>query len=300
MRVLVAIPHYHNPDLQSGYGSTTDSADERADLLHRCLRGLRETCGSRQAYLLSMHPRTNDSGNGRLAKANFFSPVQMDIAVCTTGSTHVIGRGHLEPGNLFQHVQTSMKPHLLGFACHHLMRQMLGKYDFFCYMEDDLLVSDPLFFVKLAWFADRFGSGALLQPHRFETCDGSPIDKLYIDGPVHANFTSQWQNPADHPTLEAGVLGWTIAFHRTPNPHAGCFFLNASQMEDWTKQPYFLDGDTSFAGPLESAASLGIMKCFRIYKPAAEFAGFFEIHHLGRRYLNKRLHLPATADRPPA
>ena len=51
----------------------------------------------------------------------------------------------------------------------------------------------------------------------------------------------------------------------------------------------FLDGDCSFAGPLESAASLGVMKNFRIYKPAYANAGFLEIRHLHNRYLGVAL-----------
>ena len=49
------------------------------------------------------------------------------------------------------------------------------------------------------------------------------------------------------------VLGNRVAFRRTLNPHAGSFFLSAAQMEHWARQPYFLDRDTRFIGPLESA-----------------------------------------------
>jgi hypothetical protein len=60
-------------------------------------------------------------------------------------------------------------------------------------------------------------------------------------------------------------------------------------MEKWASSPGFLDGDCSFAGPLESAASLGVMKNFRIYKPAYSNAGFLEIRHLHNRYLGVAL-----------
>ena len=77
-----------------------------------------------------------------------------------------------------------------------------------------------------------------------------------------------------------------IAFHRTFNPHSGCYFLNAEQMEKWASTPYFLDRDTSFIGPLESAATLGTMKTFRIYKPAADDSNFLEIQHFGTTFLS--------------
>jgi hypothetical protein len=77
-----------------------------------------------------------------------------------------------------------------------------------------------------------------------------------------------------------------VVFQRALNPHSGCFFLNAKQMAYWASQPYFLDRDTSFIGPLESVATLGIMRTFRIYKPGPAYASFLEIQHFGTAFLN--------------
>ncbi len=86
-------------------------------------------------------------------------------------------------------------------------------------------------------------------------------------------------------------MGNEVDFERVDNPHAGCFFLNAKQMQRWTEQPYFLDRSSEFWGPLESAATLGIMRTFDVYKPAVRNAGFLEICHLDPRYLGRRVHL---------
>jgi hypothetical protein len=56
-------------------------------------------------------------------------------------------------------------------------------------------------------------------------------------------------------------------------------------MAQWANQTYFLDRDISFVGPLESAATLGIMKTFRIYKTSPEQASFLEIQHFGTGFL---------------
>jgi hypothetical protein len=56
-------------------------------------------------------------------------------------------------------------------------------------------------------------------------------------------------------------------------------------MAHWANQPHFLDRDTSFIGPLESAATLGIMKTFRIYKTAPNQANFLEIQHFGTAFV---------------
>jgi hypothetical protein len=56
-------------------------------------------------------------------------------------------------------------------------------------------------------------------------------------------------------------------------------------MRIWSARLDFFDRDTSFIGPLESAATLGIMRAFRIYKPAPEHAAFLEIEHFGQAFL---------------
>ena len=86
------------------------------------------------------------------------------------------------------------------------------------------------------------------------------------------------QDVRERPRLEAEFLGDKLVLSRVNNTHGGCFFLNRRQMEHWAGRPYFLDRDTSFAGPLESAATLGITKTFRVYKPARENAAFLEVH----------------------
>lgn len=77
-----------------------------------------------------------------------------------------------------------------------------------------------------------------------------------------------------------------IVFRRALNPHSGCYFLNSRQMQHWIEQPYFLDRDTSFVGALESAATLGIMRAFKIYKPAPQHGNFLEIQHFGTAFLS--------------
>ena len=56
--------------------------------------------------------------------------------------------------------------------------------------------------------------------------------------------------------------------------------------------------DTSFLGPLESAATLGILRTFSIYKPAPENAAFLEIAHAGNAFLGliRSSHSPAPGE----
>lgn len=288
MKVLVVIPHYFDPSGNGNYGSTGPDAGRRIAGLSRSLLGLRETLGPRQAFLYCLHENVPGRGNGRLVRVNDFLASELDIVVCTTANNNLVSQ-LLVPPDFFYHQEVQAEPMLLGFACRGILKAQLGRYDYYCYMEDDLLLTDALFLRKLEWFNAVFGDETVLLPHRFETSEKEPLQKLYIDGPVREDFTAQWQDINDRGALETEALGRKVTFERWPNPHSGCFFLNARQMEKWAATHDFADIDCSFAGPLESAASLGIMKNFRIYKPSFANAGFFEIRHLDNRYLGAAL-----------
>ncbi len=81
------------------------------------------------------------------------------------------------------------------------------------------------------------------------------------------------------------MLGRRVVFERARNPHAGCFFLNARQMAFWASRPHFADRQSRFIGPLETAASLGILRTFAVYKAAPPCADFLEVRHHGTGYL---------------
>jgi len=288
VKVLVTIPHFYDPRGSGKYGSTGLDADTRAFALADCVAGLRQSLGPNQAFLYCLHGHVPGRGNGRLMNVNERKADILDIAVCTMGESHLLDRLDL-PRDFFHRQPVNSEPMLLGFGCHQALKANLGRYDYYCYMEDDLLLQDPLFLQKLIWFNGQFGDETVLLPHRYEVDERQPVQKLYIDGPVREDFTAVWQDINDRRILRSEALGAELAFERWSNPHSGCFFLNSRQMEKWATSPTFGDLDTAFAGPLESAATLGIMKNFRIYKPAYANAGFFEIRHLHNRYLGEAL-----------
>jgi hypothetical protein len=286
-RVLFVIPHFYASG-NGFYGSTGSEVEVRVRCLERVVSGLHQSLGSRQAFLLWLRNHVPESGNGHLIKTNEPFLSDLEIMICTSGDRHLLQHGALSPSH-YQHLALDAEPMKLGFACHEVLRRNLGKYDWYCYLEDDLLISDTLFFSKLEWFIKEFGEEATLSPHRFERSMNEPLHKLYHDGLVRPDFTAAWQDVTDRQYLSSEQLGINMRFERWPNPHSGCFFLNARQMEHWASMPYFGDGDSSFAGPLESAASLGIIKTFRQYKPSTANAAFLELEHLHPRYLGEAL-----------
>jgi hypothetical protein len=281
MRILFAIPHFFARKADGTgragvrHGSTSSDPDTRRAAISRCVLTLHQHLGAAQSMIHIAQRRTQPANSSRRA--------QIHVVVCTAGDQHLLNRLALDR-SLYQHLPTDCEPALLGFQCHTVLRDRWGNYDFYCYLEDDLILHDPWHFAKLAWFNESLGPNDLLQPNRYERGPGPRDLKVYVDGDLSPKMTAAFQDVSQQPKVESRVMGQKVVFQRTLNPHSGCFFLNSQQMQHWLNQPYFLDRDTSFVGPLESAATLGVMRTFKIYKPAPEFAAFLEIEHHGRQF----------------
>ncbi len=283
MRLLLTIPHFFDARGGKGrdgreHGSLAKDPEPRIQALRACLGALHQVCGAPQCVI--------DVSQRRTRPANPDTSYQLEIVICTTQGRHLLAE--LAPGTGPYHSHpTQAEPMLLGFECQAVLRDRLGQYDYYCYLEDDLVLHDPWFFQKLAWFNQHLGDHRLLQPNRFEAGPHPVVRKAYVDGDQAERATARFQDLRQARRLVSTVLGVRVVFLRARNPHSGCYFLNAAQMEHWAKQPYFLDRDTRYVGPLESAASLGIMRAFEVYKPAPENAAFLEIEHYGTAFLSK-------------
>ncbi|BDA65939.1 hypothetical protein CAL7716_001050 [Calothrix sp. PCC 7716] len=277
MRILLTIAHFFRPDSKGKHASQRKNPQPRVQALRESITNLHQLFGQSQTIINIAQ---------RLAfPANQPQHNQIDIIICTTQGCHLLEQLSL-PSHFYQHYPTQAEPLLLGFECQALLRDCLGKYDYYCFIEDDLIIHDPWFFVKLNWFTQQAGDTNLLQPNRYEVSINNLTDKAYIDGDLLPRVTARFQNVQERAELKGIIMGIPITFHRALNPHSGCYFLNANQMTHWAKQAHFLDRDTSFVSPLESAATLGIMKTFRIYKTEPQQANFLEIQHFGTSFLS--------------
>jgi hypothetical protein len=258
--------------------------------LEICISTLHETFGPLQGMY--------DYPEKRIRRTNRVDTIELDIVICTTGQQHLVSELRLAKP-LFRHHSTKAEPTLLGYECHDVLRSHLGQYDIYGYLEDDIQVLDPLFFIKLDWFRRRAGNEALLQPNRYEASIMAVLTKLYVDSNlVDKSISPHYQDNTVQPKLRYQAFDRNYDFQRVDNPHSGCFFLSAEQMAMWAKKPYFLDRATGFWGPLESAATLGIMRTFRIYKPSKENASFLEVRHIDNRYLANRMKISADMIEP--
>jgi hypothetical protein len=275
LRILITIPHFFKPD-GGRHASQRQDLQSRLQALSMSLAALHQLFGKAQAII--------NIAQKLALPANQNQDYDLDIVICTTGEHHLLDQISL-PYHFYRHHSTQAEPLLLGFECQAVLRDCLGKYDYYCFLEDDLILHDPWFFLKLAWFSQQAGELSLLQPHRYEISTHNLICKAYIDGDLAPKVTEPFQNVHEGSEIHGQIMGVPIAFCRTLNPHSGCYFLNQMQMASWVSQPHFLDRDTSFVGPLESAATLGIIKTFQVYKTVLQQANFFEIQHFGKSFL---------------
>lgn len=280
MRILFTIPHFFNPSASGEHGSLSKDPQPRIEGLTACIAALHQLFSKSQSSI--------DLAQRSAFPANQSQAHDIDIVICTTKDAHLLSEIDL-PSNLYKHYHTRSEPLLLGFECQALLRDCLGSYDYFCFLEDDLILHDPWFFVKLNWFGKQAGELALLQPNRYEVTADSQRKKVYIDPNLAQELTAKFQNLQEQPELIGQIMGKPVTFRRATNPHAGCYFLNVEQMNHWSRQPHFLDRQTRWIGPLESAASLGIMQTFKIYKAAPQDANFLEIEHFGQVWSQKML-----------
>jgi hypothetical protein len=282
MRLLFAIPHYHRDSggrtPEGRWHASLASAPPRISALTACISSIHQ--------LFSTDQRIIDQKSLQALPVNQPLASEIEILVCTTSGHHILDQLPL-PAGAFQHMTVKEPPLFLGFACHAALAERRGAFDYFVYLEDDLIIRDPWLFRKLLWFNSHVGDASLLQPNRYEVTLPGFIPKAYIDGDIAPQTGAAYQNLADTPELASTALGTPLRFIRPSNPHSGCFFLNQRQMHMWASQPYFLDRDASFVGPLESAATLGVMRTFKIYKPAPENASFLEIEHYGNGFISQ-------------
>ena len=277
MRILFTIPHFFGGG-SGKHHSQRSNAEVRRESLAKCILALHQHFGSRQS-ILNISSKSYEPAN-----RDFESEIH--VVVFTTAAKHLLDSLPVAD-DLYQHVPVDVNPMMLGFQCQRMLRDRWGNYDFYCFLEDDLVLHDPWLFTKMSWFNSHVGDDKLLMPNRFERGAGPECHKGYVDGPLAPHVTQKWQNLGEKPELRSTVMGSSILFRRPLNPHSGCYFLNSEQMAHWSRQQYFMDQDASFIGPLESAATLGVMRAFDIYKPAAENANFLEIEHAGDQFLRR-------------
>lgn len=278
MRLQLAIAHYYNPSGGGRHGSLSHDPRPRITALRQAVLQLHRLFGDPSGHLNHLHQRIDvcPDGGGRLR-----------LAICVQGDDHLLPHlNDLRERGAFEvvHCEPSTPRHL-GFACHHALHAAHQSYDFSCYLEDDIVITDADFFLKLKHFNRCFGDNYLLQPNRIETSeDLTSLRRFYIDGDYNPKATHQYRLAMDQ-QLCMEHLGQIVRFTQPLNTHSGCFFLNHEQAQIYFSSDHWHQEDVSFHSPLESAATLGVMKQFQIMKPSPSNGRFLTVEHAGRNFM---------------
>ena len=276
MKILFSVVHYWNPDGGGKHQSLRPDPQPRIDALKQQLISLRRL-GLNQSYL--------HLADRKAYPANTDFRSDISIHIITDGSNHVLDYLPQTFSNSYSKVEcTPSNPLLLGFEVHkHLEKCLDEDFDWFCYLEDDLVIYDPYFLQKILWFENVCGADSVLLPQRVEfALEPNQVDRFYIDGPIDNQELCKLVSPG--PVRLINSPAGSAAIQPALNPHAGCFFISRRQLEYWVSQPHWLDYDVSFVSALESAATLGLAKTFSIFKPCLSTAGWLEIQHYGNNF----------------
>jgi hypothetical protein len=276
MRILVTIPHYFRPragkDAALRIGSALDPL-ARIDALNQMIVALHSHFGRRRHGMASAKPLPGDKPTRD----------KLDIVILTVAGHNILDWVGLAKKS-YEVRYLKISPWLLAHQAQRILRERAGGYDFYGYMEDDLIIHDPAFFEKLAWFQAEFGPERLLRPLRYEvTRRGTPA-KVALTYDLPKRLLRPFRRPGMRELLVAKWHGRDQSFELATNPHAGAYFVSDEQLRRWIAHRSFNRRDKSWLGPMESAGALSVGKVFDLYQSAAPNPWFLEVEHYGARY----------------
>ena len=217
----------------------------------------------------------------RVGGLNSFS-VDFQIFVMTTGKSHLLSDLQTYPTH-FEHIKTRVEPQFLGWECARWISNHLGEFDYFIYLEDDLIIRDQTFLKKVSYFNAISGqavTNAVLQPQRYERALNTKdkrtlanIEKLYID------YAKSDDVIPEGPPLNVHFMDMEIELEVARNPHAGCYIVNSEQAERMCSHSDFLNPEKIYISPLDTAASAFLARTHTIYKTSIRNLSFFEVEH---------------------
>jgi hypothetical protein len=276
VRILVVIPHYFGPkeydDHTQKYGSNIEPIG-RIAALNETIIALHRHFGPNRHTLEGVVIPGDESVPSRC----------LDIVIVAKRDRHLLAEIGIAP-TAYVAEFVDDEAIFLPFHAQRLLKDRFGHYDFYCMMEDDLGIHDPLFFEKLDWFQDQFGPKFLLAPVRFEMSSSGDPAKVITDPLLPELLRLPFRRRGQRKEIAADWHGQSQMFCLPSNPHAASYFLTKEQLSYWIEQPSFDDRDASWVGPLESATTLSVGKVFDIYKPTTPDPFFLEIQHFGIRY----------------
>jgi len=164
-------------------------------------------------------------------------------------------------------------PMFVEFRLQEEFVERVEKFDWFLFIEDDIVLYDAFVLEKLEKFNLQSGyETAILYPNRLEMYQGT---KRYIDLIIESDLS--W-NQLSSVEIEG------VKFAEFNNPHSAFYCLSRKQMKHWIKSGRVFKNQVVNVGPLESAATFCLLECFSIYKPHPSNLNYFEVRHYDSKY----------------
>ncbi|MDM7936964.1 MAG: hypothetical protein QUV06_05855 [Cyanobium sp. CZS 48M] len=274
----MALPHHFRESQEgTGYGSGRSGARfSRCLALARCLEALVQLERSRSDQVLNIGDRCLEPTEPLQQGGHPLPAIHLDIHLFTSGENALDEVLDLFQGRLHRHRLELEDPRQLPLAARDFLIAATPNADLSLYLEDDLVLSDPLFLDKQLWFLRGSGGKVVLMPHRHELIPGTQGQRLLVDGPLRDGLIRRFTQPQ----MDAGRGrfwdGQEIRFDRTANPHSGMFCLDQRQVTHLRGQQLPREG---FVGPLETAATLTALAHFMVMKPSYAHRNFLWVEH---------------------
>lgn len=274
------MPHYFGVGSKAYGSSELARKERRIASMHSCISSLHQQFGRGQRHLLA---------EGDSCGANQGLSADLDLVICVNNDNHLLDELALPVGSFRVHQSDIDNPLMLGYSCYDVFRQEFGNYDWYCFIEDDIVIGDPLFFLKLGQFYSIAGSARyLLHPNRFELSVYPEYSKTYVDGPLSEEISQlirEMRLPGCLDEIRMPFGGTEIRFAPAVNIHSGCFFLTPLHLGHLLDQPWYGQQAIGYADPLAGAANMYILALFNVFKPAYECASFLEVYHHYQKYV---------------
>lgn len=204
-----------------------------------------------------------------------FAHCQLTIVLKTVAGRHIVAYLPKYQINCVEvQEEIDIDPMFIGFRCQDELIKRVDDFDWFIFLEDDIILQDSFLLEKLGKFNTKVGlKRDVLLPHRYELWE---VTKRYID--LTMDDQMAWSKLS---ILE--IEG--VKFAECTNPHSGFFCLSKLQVNHWIESSRdFKEKDLGFGGPRECAATYSLWECFSLYKPHPANLNFLEVRHYDTKY----------------
>jgi hypothetical protein len=277
-RVRLVIPHHYRPGGNHlGHGSgRSDPELYRVIAFSRCLGSVLALARGETESLLDIAGRCIGSTDPCAFPRRRLPGLSVELHLFVTGDSWLKPVVAVHAQALQVHHVDLEDPLSLPAEARRFLLEHPEPAALHVYLEDDLVIQDPLFIDKFAWFLERTQHRLALMPHRYELTHDPRAPRLYVDGPIDADYLQTFQTPQTEVANGTFWDGCRVNFDIANNPHSGMFAISEPQRRLLQERGV---AEKGFIGPLETVATYTVLQHFPVLKPSWPYRHFLTIEH---------------------